>query len=170
MKSTAISLEAVEEMRTQALFELWHCDSLEAVLAGIFGLSRPGTLLAPSTTLEPAWVSDVLQTDVAALRSPCPFLYYAQELLDFSPGPRGPDAAEQSLHSAVSMGTLEDASGTLGVDSFALCPTPERTQTVRSELLRVRDTLVLHLGGSWLGSAASSYTWQGHWLVAWVLP
>ena len=35
---------------------------------------------------------------------------------------------------------------TLGVDSFALCPTPERIQTVRSELFRVRDAPVLHLG------------------------
>ena len=52
MKSTAISLEAAKEMRTQALFEVWHCDSLEAVLAGIFGFSRPGPLLASSTTLE----------------------------------------------------------------------------------------------------------------------
>ena len=102
LKSTAISLEAIEEMQTQALFEVWHCDSLEAVLAGIFGFSRPGPLVAPST-LEPAWVSGALQADVAATRSACPFLKYAQELPDFPPGPWGPDAAEQSLHSAVSM-------------------------------------------------------------------
>ena len=50
------------------------------------------------------------------------------------------------------LGTFEDASSTLGVDSFALCLTPERIQTVRSELLRVRDAPVLHLGGA--GSAA----------------
>ena len=55
LKSTAISLEAIGEMRTQVLFQVWHCDSLEAVLAGIFGFSRPGPLVAPSTTLEPAW-------------------------------------------------------------------------------------------------------------------
>ena len=89
LKSTAISLEAIEEMQTQALFEVWHCDSLEAALAGIFGFSRQGPLVAPSTTLEPAWVSGALQADVAATRSACPFLKYAQELPDFLPGSMG---------------------------------------------------------------------------------
>ena len=93
-------------LKSQALFEVWHCDSLKAVLAGIFGFYRLGPLVALSTTLEPAWVSDALHADVAALRSACPFLNYAQGLPDFPPGPWGLDAAEQSLHSAVSMADL----------------------------------------------------------------
>ena len=68
---------------------------------------------------------------------------------------------------------FEDASGTLGVDSFALCSTPERIQTVRSELLCVRDVPVLHLGelarlrgklihlaGTMAGRVGASLTYQ----------
>ena len=71
------------------------------------------------------------------------------------------------------LGTLEDASGNLGTDSFALCPTPERIQTVRAELLRVRGAPVLHLGelarlrgklihlaGTMAGRVGASLTYQ----------
>ena len=71
------------------------------------------------------------------------------------------------------LGTLEDASGNLGADSFALCPTPERIQTVHAELLRVRGAPVLHLGelarlrgklihlaGTMAGRVGASLTYQ----------
>ena len=67
------------------------------------------------------------------------------------------------------LGPLEDASGTLGVDSFALCPTLSASRLcVKSSFESV--VLLCCTWGSWLGFAASSNTWQGQWLVAWVLP